>query len=278
MVNQALVARYFEKGEDLAGPSAQGVWRFAGDHSGNRGQHPPNWIARVRATGNPFGQMSLVVSTRLPPESLVSAVRGAIAEVDRGVAVSNVKTMDRVIADSLADRSLYAVLLGIFAGVALILSSAGIYGVLSFLVSQRRQEIGIRMALGATASKVLKSVVVVSLKPVLVGIALGFAGALAATRALKTLLYGVAPKWCGPKRHGHICRRRAGDAGCVGCGELGARATSGVSRSGVRPAKRIAARGGCSRIGKWEDRGAAPERRSSDILGYAPIDEREVLK
>jgi len=76
--------------------------------------------------------------------------------------------------------------------VALILASAGIYGVLSFLVSQRRQEIAVRMALGATTGNILKSVVGDSLKPVLIGIALGSAGALAATRALKTLLYGVA--------------------------------------------------------------------------------------
>lgn len=200
LVNQALVDRYFEKGEDpldriiVFGDPPRTIVGIVGNtrQTGLREPPQPEIYVPVAMVGNPFRQMSLVVSTQLPPESLVSAVRGAIAEVSRGVPVSNVKTMERVIADSLADRSLYAMLLGIFAGVALILASAGIYGVLSFLVSQRTQEIGVRMALGATAGNILKSVVADSLKPVLIGIALGSAGALAATRALKTLLYGVA--------------------------------------------------------------------------------------
>ncbi len=202
LVNQTLVDRYFEKGEDplgrqlsVLGDPPKTIVGIVGNtrQAGVRELPLAEVYLPVTMIGNPFGQMSLVVSTRLPPASLIPAVRGAIAEVNRGVPVSNVKTMERVISDSLADRSVYAILLGIFACVALILASAGIYGVLSFLVSQRRQEIGIRMALGATTSQVLRSVVVESLQPVLVGIALGSAGALAATRALKTLLYGVAP-------------------------------------------------------------------------------------
>jgi putative ABC transport system permease protein len=201
MMNQALADRYFEKGDDPIGhqllafrPEAATIVGIVANtrQTGLREPSQPEIYLPLAQYGNQFGQMSLVVSTQLPPENLTSAVRGAIVSVDRGIPVSNVKTMERVIADSLADRSLYAVLLGIFAGVALILASAGIYGVLSFLVSQRTQEIGVRMALGATTGTILKSVVADSLRPVLVGIALGFAGALAATRALKTLLYGVA--------------------------------------------------------------------------------------
>jgi putative ABC transport system permease protein len=200
MVNQALADRYFEK-ED---PLGHQLLAFRSEpatiigvaantrQTGLREAPQPEIYLPVSQFGNPFGLMSLVVRTQLPTQRLVSAVRGAIASVDRGVPVSNVKTMQRVIADSLADRSLYAVLLGIFAAVALILASAGIYGVLSFLVSQRTQEIGVRMALGATTGNVLKSIVAESLKAVLIGIALGSAGALAATRTLKTLLYGVA--------------------------------------------------------------------------------------
>jgi putative ABC transport system permease protein len=201
MVNKALADRYFAKDDD---PIGHQLLAFRSEpativgivantrQTGLREPPQPEIYLSVSQNGNQFGQMSLVVTSKLPPESLVSAVRGAIAEINRGIPVSKVKTMERVIADSLVDRSVYAVLLGIFAGVALILSSAGIYGVLSFLVSQRTQEIGVRMALGATTRNILKSVVADSLKPVLIGIALGSAGALAATRALKTLLYGVA--------------------------------------------------------------------------------------
>jgi putative ABC transport system permease protein len=202
VINQALADRYFEKGDNPIGhqllafrPEAAVIVGIVANtrQTGLREPPQPEIYQPVSQVGNQFGQMSLVVSTRLPPERLVSAVHGAIGSVDREVPVSNVKTMERVIADSLADRGLYTVLLGIFAGVALILASAGIYGVLSFLVSERTQEIGVRMALGATTGNILKSVVADSIKPVLIGIALGSAGALAATRALKTLLYGVAP-------------------------------------------------------------------------------------
>ncbi len=201
LVNQALADRYFEKDDDplihqlLAfRPEPAAIVGIVGNtrQTGLRELPQPEIYLPVSQYGNPFGLMSLVVSAELPPQSLVPAVRAALASVDRGVPVSNIKTMESVISESLADRSLYTVLLGIFAGVALVLASAGIYGVLSFLVSQRTREIGLRMALGATAGCVLKSVVTDSLKPVLIGILLGSMGALAATRTLKTLLYGVA--------------------------------------------------------------------------------------
>jgi putative ABC transport system permease protein len=201
LINQALAGRYFEKDDIPVGhqllafrPEPATIVGIVANtrQTGLRESPQPEIYIPVSQYGNPFGQMSLVMSTRLPPESLVSAVRGAIAGVNRAIPISNVKTMERVISDSLADRGVYAALLGIFAAVALILASAGIYGVLSFLVSQRTQEIGVRMALGATTGSVLKSVVGDSLKPVLIGIALGSVGALAATRTLKTLLYGVA--------------------------------------------------------------------------------------
>jgi putative ABC transport system permease protein len=201
MVNQALADRYFEKGEDPVGhtllafrPEPATIVGVAGNtrQTGLREAPLPEIYLPVSQYGNQFGTMSLVVSAQLPPAGLVSAVRETIASVDRGVPISNVKTMEEVISDSLADRGLYALLLGIFAGVALILASAGIYGVLSFLVTQRTPEIGVRMALGATTGNIVKSVVADSLKPVSIGIALGSVGALAAAQTLKTLLYGVA--------------------------------------------------------------------------------------
>jgi putative ABC transport system permease protein len=201
LVNRALADRYFGKDDD---PLGRQLLAFRSEpativgivantrQTGLREPPQPEIYIPVTQYGNPFGQMSLVVSTELPPESLVSAVRGAIAAVDRGIPVSNVKTMERVVSDSLADRSLYTVLLGIFAAVALVLASAGIYGTLSFLVSQRTQEIGVRMALGATKLNVFRLIAGHSLKPVLAGMVVGIGGALAAARLLKTLLYGVA--------------------------------------------------------------------------------------
>lgn len=187
--------RYFERGEDPVGRKLKigtlsTIVGVVGNtrQSGLRESPQPEIYFTVAQIGNPFGQMSLVVSTHLPPESLVSAIRSATTAVDRRVPVSNVKTMEQVITDSLADRSLYALLLGVFAAVALILAAAGLYGVLSFLVSQRTQEIGVRMALGAGVSSVLRHVFASSLRPMLLGIITGVADALALTRLLKTLL------------------------------------------------------------------------------------------
>jgi putative ABC transport system permease protein len=119
-------------------------------------------------------------------------VQQEIRALDPKLPIYNVKTLEQYRRDALSDTRIQAVLVGGFGLLALMLASLGLYGVLSYSVAQRTQEIGIRMALGATASDVLRLVVGQGGKLVAIGIALGWAGALAATRVLKSFLYGVS--------------------------------------------------------------------------------------
>jgi putative ABC transport system permease protein len=135
--------------------------------------------------------MSLVVRANAEPEALISAVRNAVREIDPAQPVFNVKTMESVVADSVADRRLNMLLLGIFAAVALTLAVIGIYSVMSYTVSQHTREIGIRLALGARPLDVLMLVVGQGMILTLVGVGLGLAGAFGLTRLMATLLYGV---------------------------------------------------------------------------------------
>jgi ABC-type antimicrobial peptide transport system permease subunit len=121
------------------------------------------------------------------------AVRRAVYKIDPDQPLYGVQTLEGVRSDSLAPKRLTAVLLALFAGVALAITAAGIMGVMALSVSQRTQEIGIRMALGASPTRVLTMVVSQGMWLVLAGLALGIAGSLAATRVMGGLLYGVAP-------------------------------------------------------------------------------------
>jgi putative ABC transport system permease protein len=135
--------------------------------------------------------MSLVVRTTLHPTSLVSAVTNAIHEVDRQTPVVEVATMDDLMATSLSQVRFNVLLFAAFAGLAVLLAAVGIYSVLAYAVRRRVREIGIRMALGAQISDVLRLVVVEGMTPTLVGMAIGAGGALALGRVLATLIYGV---------------------------------------------------------------------------------------
>lgn len=137
--------------------------------------------------------MSLVIRTNAEPTSLIAGVRNEIRAVDKGIPLFNVKTMDDVLAISVGPRRTPMVLLTAFACVALLLAMIGIYGVTSYHVTQRTQEIGIRMALGAQMRDVLKLILKGGMVLALVGIALGLAGAFALTRLLESLLFGVKP-------------------------------------------------------------------------------------
>ena len=121
--------------------------------------------------------------------SLLPGIRREIQAIDPAVPLANVRTFERVIADSVAPRRLSVVLLGVFAGVAVLLASVGIYGVMSFIVVQRTPEIGVRMALGAQRSYVLKLILGRSLKLISAGAAIGLIVALLSAGALRALLY-----------------------------------------------------------------------------------------
>jgi putative ABC transport system permease protein len=135
---------------------------------------------------------NLVIRTKGEPMALASAARRIVAEVDPEQPVSAVRTEDDIIDLDVADRQQQMTLLGAFAGLALLLASIGLYGVLSYAVTQRSREIGLRMALGATASSVVQLVVGRGLALTGVGLGIGLALSWVATRAMKNLLYGVA--------------------------------------------------------------------------------------
>jgi putative ABC transport system permease protein len=134
---------------------------------------------------------NFVVRTTTDPRALTTAVRKEISAIDKDIPVFNVKTMKGVLYESVARERFTVLLLTIFAGVALILSAVGIYGVMSYAVTERTHEIGIRMALGANTSDVLKLVVRQGIRLALAGVVVGVAGAFALTRLMANLLFGV---------------------------------------------------------------------------------------
>ncbi len=175
---------------------------------------PSKWITIVGVVGDtklyglanpsrlevyvPFSQrashyMVLLVRSAVEPSSLTSAVRGAVASIDKDQPILDVSTMEQMVNNSVATNRITLILLGLFSGLALVLAVVGVYGVISYSVAQRTREIGIRMALGAERLEVLKMVVGNSLKLTLSGVGLGIAGALALTHLLAGLLYNVKP-------------------------------------------------------------------------------------
>jgi putative ABC transport system permease protein len=137
--------------------------------------------------------MVIVAKTKVEPAAMAAEIRQQVWSIDKDQPVFDVHTMREVRSISLALYSFSSVMLGIFAGVALLLAAIGIYGVMSYAVTQRTQEIGIRMALGARVMDVLKLVIKNGMSLALIGVAVGLAGAFAMTRLLSSLLFGVTP-------------------------------------------------------------------------------------
>jgi putative ABC transport system permease protein len=139
-----------------------------------------------------FSNMFVVVRTSVEPTSVAASVRRAAAEVDKSAAVSDVKTMEHIVNDAVTQPRFNLFLLGLFSGIALLLSAAGIYGVTAYSVTQRTHEFGIRMALGAQVGDVLKLIIRQGMLLISVGIAVGLLASFALTRLLRTLLFGVS--------------------------------------------------------------------------------------
>jgi putative ABC transport system permease protein len=142
----------------------------------------------------PWTKLALIVRTAGDPQAVVSAVRSELLEMDHDLAPYSVTTMEQLINETPSTflRRYPALLISVFASLALILAAVGIYGVISYTVSQRTHEIGIRMALGAQTSDVLKLIVRQGMSVTLIGVVIGLAASFALTRLLKTLLFDVS--------------------------------------------------------------------------------------
>jgi predicted permease len=204
IVNDDL-ARHYWPGEDPIGK------RVSRDEKPG----PAGWLtivgviesARDMIRSNPTGELylpytqemtgaratSVVVRTYGDPLSIASALRTRIHAINPDQPVTEVKTMDAWVQEAVAQPRFNTVLLEIFAGLALVLAISGVFAVVSYAVTQRTHEIGIRGALGATARDIVAFVIGLGLRPVLIGATIGVAGAIAATRALKAQLFETSP-------------------------------------------------------------------------------------
>lgn len=207
-VNQTLVDQYFAPGEDPIGQRIRigrpdSPWRtivgVLADtrHHGLTGPVKREWFVPhsqfAVSWGSPRRSMTLVLRTTADPMSLLAPLARIIAARDPDLPLSRVATMDEVMASAVREQRFTASLMAGFALLALILSTIGIYAVLSYSVSQRTREIGIRLALGAEGGLVQRLVLRQGMAPALLGVGIGLAAAAALSRFLSSLLYGVRP-------------------------------------------------------------------------------------
>jgi putative ABC transport system permease protein len=209
VINETMAKTYWAGREALGGRIRIGsnmsrpwitVVGIVGDvkHNGVEGQvkekfYVPHRQWHKSATGFAIRTMTLVIKTTGDPLSVAGAVRAAVRDLDRTVPIANVRTLDEVVGTAIATPRFTGWLLALFATLALVLSAIGLYGVLSYLVSQRLQEIGIRMALGAARSDVLRLVMGRGLALALIGVGVGVAAAFGLTRFMQGQLREVGP-------------------------------------------------------------------------------------
>jgi putative ABC transport system permease protein len=201
VINEVLAQKYFP-GEDPLGKHLQetptspsleiiGIVRHV-EHYKLDAQNAAQPQFYTNFNQQPSGRINLLVRTEVEPLSLTAAIRAQLAALNKDQAIYNVRTMEQSIAQSIAPRRFSMLLLAVFALVALVLASLGIYGLLSYTVAQRAREIGVRMALGAQSRDVLKLVIGQGMKLVFVGVALGLVASIALTRTIKNLLFSVS--------------------------------------------------------------------------------------
>lgn len=203
VVNQAMANRYWSN-EDPLGKrikignldskspwfTVKGVVKDSAQSALDQGVRPEIYFALGQMAGR-YRRMNLAVRTNVDPKSTVAAIQAAIREVDKDQPVYQIQTMEELIRDSVGTRRFALTILILFAVLALVLAVSGIYGVISYSVTQRTQEIGIRMALGARGGDVLRLVLGQFMRLTVVGVALGLVGAYALTRLMTSLLFGV---------------------------------------------------------------------------------------
>jgi len=142
---------------------------------------------------SPMGAVALVVRTTGDPLAVAGLARQAITAVDANVPISDVRSMEQVMSESVARPRLVMSLLLVFAGIGLVLGAVGVYGVIAYAVGERRREIGVRLALGADPGRVAASVLAHGVRYAALVVAIGLAGSLGLTRLMRTLVFGVSP-------------------------------------------------------------------------------------
>ncbi|MGB7022175.1 MAG: ABC transporter permease [Candidatus Acidiferrales bacterium] len=204
MVNARLAQQYWPNRDPMGR-------RFMFGHPSAK--NPPKWLTVVGVVGDtklyglaspsrlevyvsslqyPESHMNLVVKSRIDPSALTSAIRGAVASIDKDQPIFAISTMNQLVRDSLGTRRITLILLGAFSGLALVLAAIGIYGVISYSVAQRTHEIGIRMALGAQHRDVLRMILRQGATIAVAGVAIGVVVSLGLTQLMSSLLFSVS--------------------------------------------------------------------------------------
>lgn len=204
-VNQAMVNRYWPNQDpigkrikmgnfDSKSPwfTVKGVVKDSAQSALDQGVRPEIYFSLGQMAGR-YRRMNLAVRTSVDPKSTLAAIQAAIREVDKDQPVYQVQTIEELIRDSVGTRRFALTILILFAVLALVLAVSGIYGVISYSVTQRTPEIGIRMALGAEGRDVLRLVLVQFMRLTAIGVVLGLVGAYLVTRLMTSLLFGVTP-------------------------------------------------------------------------------------
>jgi putative ABC transport system permease protein len=217
MVNRTMAERYWTEnpiGSRIQLFGSSGPWVTVVGVVGDVRQVTPDQPARpelyLSSLRRPGQEMSFIARTDGPPERFATALTKAIQEVDPEQPVFGVMPMEQLLANATAERRFSLFLLLLFAGLALVLSSVGIYGVMAYTTTQRRHEIGIRMALGAGSADVLSLVLGQGMRLVAIGLGVGLAGAWVLSRVLSSQMYGITAR--DPLTYGAVALLLAGVA------------------------------------------------------------------
>jgi putative ABC transport system permease protein len=203
IVNSAFAAQYFH-GQNPLGQKitilasggtnlAKEIVGVAGDVHESSLASNPRPLAYWPYPELPYKVMTIVVRTVNPPLSVVPAIREALHRIDKDQPMAKISSMDQLVENSVASSRFITLLLSVFAGLALLLACVGIYGLMAYSVAQRTREIGIRMALGAEPTRVMRQILKHGLSLALAAVAIGTVASLALTRLMSSLLFGVSP-------------------------------------------------------------------------------------